>query len=274
MRRFLETLLIASLSLATAFLAYSCSEPTSCERSSSPGDTTEPEEIPVYTYNVINTYPHSWDAYTQGLVFENGFLYEGTGGYGVSSLRKVELETGSVLQIRTLPTIYFGEGITIFEDEIIQLTWTSGIAFVYDRESFDSLDAFDYPTEGWGLTHDGAHLIMSDGTSMLRYRDPATFEQLDSIEVFDDIGPVVKLNELEYIQGEIYANIWRSNHIARISPVTGEVVGWIDLTGILPPPPPAVGVLNGIAYDPVQDRLFVTGKYWPWLFEIELVPVP
>ena len=183
----------------------------------------------------------------------------------------MELETGTVLLAHVLPPYFFGEGITIFGDEIIQLTWTSRTGFIYDKATLDSLDAFYYPTEGWGLTHDGAHLIMSDGSSMLRYWDPGTFEQLDSIDVSDGDGPVNKLNELEYVRGEIYANVYTTNLIARISPETGKVVGWIDLTGILSSPP---GVLNGIAYDPVQDRLFVTGKYWPWLYEIELVRVP
>ncbi len=273
MRRFLEILVFTFFSLSIALAACSCSNPSRSGDEPSPGDSTDPAEIPVYTYNVVNTYPHSPDAFTQGLVYENGFLYEGTGTYGGSSVRQVELETGNVLDSHTLPTNYFGEGITIFGDSIIQLTYHAGKAFVYDKENLDSLYTLYYPNEGWGLTHDGAHLIMSDGTSLLRYWDPVTLEQLDSIRVTDGTDPVSRLNELEFINGEIYANIWFSDVIAIISPVTGKVVGWIDLTGILNSNDPMVDVLNGIAYDADQDRLFVTGKYWPSLFEIELVPV-
>jgi len=275
MRRFSQIFLLAVLSLPVTFVAYSCSDRYYSKHTSCPGDSTEPDEIPVYTYNIVNTYPHSQDAFTQGLVYDNGFLYEGTGTYGGSSLRKVELETGDVLQIRRLPTYYFGEGITIFRKKIIQLTYHSGFAFVYDKESFDSLGTLYYPNQGWGLTHDGTNLIMSDGTSILRFWDPETLEQLDSIEVTDDTGPVTRLNELEYIQGKIYANIWQSDFVAMISPVTGSVVGWIDLRGILDPQDQGypTDVLNGIAYDAVRNRLFVTGKYWPKLFEIRLVRV-
>ncbi|UCF79099.1 MAG: glutaminyl-peptide cyclotransferase [Candidatus Eiseniibacteriota bacterium] len=276
MQRLSYTLLRVSLLLVISFAACSCSNPSGSDCPLSPPDTTEPEEIPVfYTCSVVNTYPHDESAFTQGLVFDGGFLYEGTGIYGVSSLRKVELETGNILQSYTLPSYYFGEGITIFAGRILQLTYRAGLCFVYDKESFAGLDTLHYPGEGWGLTHDGARLIMSDGTSTLRYRDPVTFEPLDSLHVIDDIRPVSMLNELEFIKGEIYANVWQTDLIARISPVTGKVTGWIDLTEILPPPPlPSGAVLNGIAYDPVEDRLFVTGKYWPSLFEIELVPVP
>jgi glutamine cyclotransferase len=273
MRQFSEIFLLTFFSLAIALVACSCSSPSSSGNGASPGDSTDPGAIPVYTYNVINTFPHSPDAFTQGLVYENGFLYEGTGTYGGSSVRKVELETGDVLDSHTLPINYFGEGITIFEDRIIQLTYHAGKAFIYDKETLDSLDTLYYPNQGWGLTHDGAHLIMSDGTSTLRYWDPVTLEQLDSIQVTDGTDPVSRLNELEFINGEIYANIWFSDVIARISPVTGKVVGWIDLTDILTPKEYPAEVLNGIAYDAGQDRLFVTGKNWPSLFEIELVLV-
>lgn len=228
----------------------------------------------VYTFDAVNVYPHDRNAFTQGLVFENGVLYEGTGLRGRSTLRKVELETGDVLQIRELPAQFFGEGITVYGDRIIQLTWQSQAGFVYDKESFDLLQEFSYPTEGWGITHNGEHLIMSDGTSVLHFLDPESFEEIGHVEVVDVDGPVTRLNELEYINGEVYANVWKTDLIARIAPETGRVAGWIDLEGLLSEEDrsPPVDVLNGIAYDEENDRLFVTGKLWPKLFEIELIP--
>jgi glutamine cyclotransferase len=236
--------------------------------------TTPTPAAYVFTYEVVNAYPHDRNAFTQGLVFEDGVLYEGTGRHGYSTLRRVDLASGDVLQIRKLPDQVWGEGITIFGERIIQLTWQSGIGFVYDKDSFELLQEFHYPTEGWGITHDGERLIMSDGTSTLRFWNPETFEEIGRIEVRDKEGPVTRLNELEYIQGEVYANVWKTDRIARISPDTGEVVGWIELAGILSPEDRTepVDVLNGIAYDAETDRLFVTGKLWPRLFEIELVP--
>ena len=236
-------------------------------------NSTDSKVIPVYTYRIINTYPHDRDAFTQGLIYENGFLYEGTGLNKRSTLRRVELETGNVIQLYEMPGQYFGEGITIFEDRIIQLTWQAREGFVYDKESFESLQRFDYQTEGWGITHDGKQLIMSDGTANLYFWDPETFVETGRIKVFDADGPVSRLNELEYVNGEIFANIWQSNRIARISPLTGEVVGWIDLQGLLSSEDKAqaVDVLNGIAYDAAGERLFVTGKLWPKLFEIVIV---
>jgi glutamine cyclotransferase len=231
------------------------------------------EVTPVYTYKIVNTYPHDQEAWTQGLVFNDGVLYEGTGRYGQSTLRKVELETGKTLQIHRLPAHFFGEGITVFGDKVIQLTWRSNIGFVYDKVSFELLAKFTYPTEGWGVTHDGKRLIMSDGTSMLHFLDPKTLKMVGQIEVYDTHGLVAKLNELEYVQGEIYANVWPTERIARIRPETGQVVEWIDLEGLLGPVDPIHrdDVLNGIAYDTEHDRLFVTGKMWPKLFEIQLV---
>jgi len=227
----------------------------------------------IYTYNVVNTYPHDRTAFTQGLVFEDDVLYEGTGQYGHSTLRRVELETGDVLQIRELSDQFFGEGITIYGDEVIQITWQSNVGFVYDKNSFELLQQFNYATEGWGITHDGTRLIMSDGTSTLHFLDPQTFEEIGQLEVFDNDGPVTKLNELEYIQGEIYANVWQTDWVARIAPETGQVVGWVELGGLLTAEDLSepVDVLNGIAYDAKTDRLFVTGKLWPKLFEIELI---
>jgi glutamine cyclotransferase len=247
----------------------------SCSGLPSPSVTITADTIPVYTYRIINSYQHDPDAFTQGLVFNNSILYEGTGLYGHSTLRKVELVTGKVLQVRELSSEFFGEGVTIYDDRLIQLTWKSKIGFVYDRDNFELLREFSYSTEGWGITHDGKHLIMSDGTARLYFLDLETFEYLSYIDVHDNNGPVTQLNELEYINGEIYANIWKTERIARISPQTGEVVGWIDLTGLLKPEDRTVqvDVLNGIAYDANSNRLFVTGKLWPKLFEIELVPL-
>jgi len=230
--------------------------------------------IPVYTYRIVRTYPHDPKAFTQGLVYYNGFLYEGTGLEGQSSLRKVELRTGRVLQIKKLAPELFGEGITLWQNKIYQLTWRNGICFVYDRNSFRSITEFRYSGEGWGLTHDGAYLIMSDGSDTLTFRDPDTFAVVKRLQVRAEGVPVRNLNELEYIEGEIYANIWQTDMIARISPKTGEVVGWIDLSGLLSEEEAnGADVLNGIAYDPKENRLFVTGKLWPKLFEIELVPL-
>ncbi len=229
---------------------------------------------PVDTYRVVQTYPHDPTAFTQGLIFVDGALYEGTGLNGQSSLRRVELETGRVLQQRDLAPEYFGEGITLFGDRIFQLTWQSHVGFVYDRTSFAPVGTFSYPTEGWGLTHDGRRLIMSDGTATLRFLDPATLRETGSVEVRDEHGPVLRLNELEYVEGEILANVWQTDRIARIDPATGRVTGWIDLTGLKPATDRPIDVLNGIAYDPATKRLFVTGKYWPSLFEIQVVPAP
>ncbi len=236
--------------------------------------TPEPvSEIPVYGYQVIEEYPHDPRAYTQGLVYVDGTLYEGTGRRGQSTLRRVDLETGEVLQGVRLPDDYFGEGITLFEDRLYQLTWTSGTGFVFDRESFDLVSTFTYPTEGWGVTHDGEQLIMSDGTTQLYFLDPDTLTTTRQVTVMADGTPIDQLNELEYIDGVIYANIWQTDRIAQIDPVNGEVIAWIDLTGLFPPEKrsEAQAVLNGIAYDAETERLFVTGKLWPSLYWIELV---
>ncbi len=227
----------------------------------------------TYTYRIVNTYHHDPAAFTQGLVYLDGVLYEGTGLYGQSSIRQTELETGAVLQKRDLAPEYFGEGIVIWQDRLIQITWQSSVGFIYDLASFELVGDFQYPGEGWGLTHDGAQLIMSDGTNEIRFLDPESLAENGRIQVHDANGPITRLNELEYVNGEIWANIWQTNRIARIAPGTGQVVGWIDLTGLLDPATltQPVDVLNGIAYDAAQDRLFVTGKLWPTLFEIELI---
>jgi glutamine cyclotransferase len=237
-------------------------------------DLSQPSHIPVYTYRVVKTYPHDRAAFTQGLVFEEGLLYEGTGLRGRSTLRLVELDTGEVLKRYSLPAQLFGEGVTVYGDKIFQLTWQSHVGFVYDKDSFELLQDFEYPTEGWGITHDGQRLIMSDGTSTLHFLDPETLEEIGQIEVYDQNGPVTMLNELEYIHGKVYANVWKTDHIVMIDPQTGQVTGLIDLTGLLSAGDrvPPVDVLNGIAFDAASERLFVTGKLWPKIFEIELVP--
>lgn len=276
----ISTLLAASL-FTTAMQASAASDAASA--ATRPTHSTsvtaqgpiEADVIAVYGYKVVKTYPHDRTAFTQGLIFQDGFLYEGTGLRGRSVLRKVELETGNVLQEHRLADWFFGEGVTLWKDKLIQLTWQSYTGFVYDRDSFDLLGEFAYRTEGWGLTHDGIHLIMSDGTANLYFLDPETFEQVRRVTVRDRDTPRDYVNELEYIRGQVYANIWHQDRIAMISPETGRIIGWIELNGLLTPEERArANVLNGIAYDAQADRLFVTGKFWPKLFEIKLIPKP
>ena len=228
----------------------------------------------VSGYRIVHVYPHDPSAFTQGLLYLDGFLYEGTGLNGRSSIRMVDLKSGKVLQHYELPGQYFGEGLTDWGSTLVELTWQSHKGFVYDRFSFRLLRSFAFSGEGWGLTHDERSLILSDGTPDLRFLDPKTFAEVRRVRVTDEDKPVENLNELEYIHGEIYANIWNTNRIARISPRTGRVLGWIDLTGILPEPELQNdnAVLNGIAYDAKGGRLFVTGKLWPKLFEIKMTP--
>jgi len=226
---------------------------------------------PIYGYQVVRSYPHDRAAFTQGLIFRDGVFYEGTGLNGQSGIRKVKLETGEVLQVKPLGAEYFGEGITDWKGQIVQLTWQSEVGFVYDMKTFEPVRRWSYSGEGWGLTHDAARLVMSDGSSQLRFIDPATFKETGRITVRDGGTPVERLNELEYVKGEIFANVWQTSRIARISPKDGRVTGWIDLAGLLPPADRGgVDVLNGIAYDAAGDRLFVTGKLWPRVFEIRL----
>jgi glutamine cyclotransferase len=228
---------------------------------------------PVAGYQIVKTYPHDRQAFTQGLQYVDGFLYESTGQNGQSGIRKVKLETGEVVQSQPLDAKYFGEGITVFGDSLIQLTWQAETGFVYDKATFKQLRSFAYQGEGWGLTHDGTRIIMSDGSSALRFWDPKTLKELGRVTVQDGGTRVDQLNELEYVKGEVFANVWRTTRIARISPKTGQVTGWIELAGLLDPREAAgADVLNGIAYDAANDRLFVTGKWWPKLFEIRLVP--
>ncbi|MBN1972711.1 MAG: glutaminyl-peptide cyclotransferase [Sedimentisphaerales bacterium] len=233
--------------------------------------TSKPQEL--YGYQVINTFPHDPNAFTQGLVYADGFLYESTGLEGRSSIRKVELETGKVVQIYNLPDKYFGEGITIFEDKIIQLTYQSHVGFVYNKTTFEPLQQFSYRTEGWGLTHNGKQIIMSDGSASISFLDPNSFELISRVPVYYKGSLLRYVNELEYINGKVFANIWGSDYIAVIDPHTGQVKSIIDLKGLLKTQDTngKVDVLNGIAYDAVNKRLFVTGKLWPKLFEIKLI---
>jgi glutaminyl-peptide cyclotransferase len=241
------------------------------------GQRPAPSTLPQYSYTVVKAYPHDRDAFTQGLQYLDGALYEGTGLNGRSSIRRVNLDTGDVVQRRDIAAEYFGEGITVWKDELFQLTWQSGVAFVYDKATFAPKRRYTYTGEGWGLTHDGTSLVMSDGTEFLRFLDPATFKERRRVRVTASGSPVKNLNELEYVKGEILANIWtnETDVVARINPSTGAVTGWVDLNGLLTARERvAVDVLNGIAYDAAADRLFVTGKLWPRIFEIRLVPKP
>ncbi len=227
---------------------------------------------PTYVADVVRSYPHDPTAYTQGLLWHEGRMFEGTGEIGKSNIREVELSSGRVIRQRDLAEPHFGEGIAILGDNLYQVTWTTKSAFVYDWKTFQPKKEFSYEGEGWGLTTDGVSLIMSDGTATIRYRDPQTFEIQRSISVADNETAVTLLNELEWVKGEIWANVYQSDQIVRIDPETGKVLGWIDLTGILPSMDKhgREDVLNGIAYDAEGDRIFVTGKYWSRLFEITI----
>ncbi|HJT89111.1 MAG TPA: glutaminyl-peptide cyclotransferase [Bryobacteraceae bacterium] len=236
------------------------------------GPASQASGIPEYGYEVVHAYPHDPQAFTEGLFYLNGYLYESTGLNGQSSVRKVKLETGEVLQKREVPEAYFGEGIINWKDRLLQLTWKNQVGFIYDLATFSVRGQFQYPGEGWSLTQDGKRIIMSDGTPELRFLDPETLRETGRITVTDTAGPVKDINELEWVKGEIYANIWQTRRIVRINPSTGKVVGWIDLSGLLSPAEESqTDVMNGIAYDSKGDRLFVTGKYWPKLFQIRLV---
>ena len=264
------------LVLAGALLALSLvGSAATAAQNATPGAAVSPiiPTAPVYGYRIVNEYPHDRTAFTQGLVYADGDLYEGTGRYGESTLRRVDLESGDVLQSYALDPRHFGEGIAVLGDRIYQLTWQTKTAFVYDRETFAPLGTFGYPTEGWGLTTDGERLIMSDGTSKLVFRDPETFAEVGSVVVQDDDQPIPYLNELEYIDGEVWANVWRTDVIVRIDPGTGRVNSWINLTDLLNRGEQRADVLNGIAHDSATGRIFVTGKLWPRLFEIEPDPL-
>ena len=228
---------------------------------------------PVSSYKIVARFPHSTASYTEGFFYRDGLFYEGTGLEGHSAVLVIEPETGKVLQKRELPPQFFGEGIVDWGANLYEWTWESHICFVYDRFSLRPVGQFTYSGEGWGMTRSAKEIITSDGTATLRFRDPKTFKETHHIVVRDDGKPVEQLNELEYVKGEIYANIWHSDRIVRISPKDGHVIGWIDLAGLLPGDQRvnSESVLNGIAYDAQHDRLFVTGKQWPTVFEIKVV---
>lgn len=254
---------------------------TNAETVATAADSAALPNIPPtrYTYEVVASFPHDANAFTQGLLFDGDVLYEGTGLYGESTLRRVALETGTVEQQIALPAEYFGEGIALIDDRIYQLTWREQTGFIYEKETFAQIGEFAYQTEGWGLTYDGTHLFLSDGSEQLYTIDPASMQVVDQVAVtyFDEVEQqrkaVVRLNELEYVNGEIFANIWQTNYIVRIAPATGNVTGIIDFTGLLPEEDrtASTDVLNGIAYRPTTDQLYVTGKKWPTLFEIHLI---
>jgi len=231
---------------------------------------------PEYRFKIVRAFPHDPTAFTQGLTYRGGFLYEGTGLNGRSSLRKVRLETGEVVRQVDLAPEFFGEGITLLTNEVVQVTWQSQTGFVYNLRDFRLMRRFSYSGEGWGLTSNGHEIFMSDGTPEIRVLDTSTLAEKRRFTVHDGATPIVQLNELEFVDGEIFANVWQTDRIARISPRSGEVLGWIDLKNLLSPTyrlePGAV--LNGIAYDSNRRRLFVTGKLWPSIFEIRLVPKP
>lgn len=266
------------------FITFGCSgtATTTSNNAGKPANTAKAGPIPVYGYEIVKAYPHDPEAFTQGLIFHNGFLYESTGERGKSTIRKVEIETGKVLQKIDLPKTDFGEGLTLFDGKLYNLTWQENICRVYDVNDFKLLREFTYQGEGWGITNDGTNLYMTDSTHVIRVLNPETFKSSKMIAVMRDDGrPLMSLNELEFVKGEIWANIWHSekpesigkpNYIARIDPATGKIVGWIDLEGISPEDTRRDGenVLNGIAYDPASDRLFVTGKNWKKLYEIKI----
>lgn len=275
-------ILIATLSLACSGTTGNSGSNSISVKTNTNAANNVSAKIPEYTYEIVKTYPHDTKAFTQGLIFYNDHLYEGTGGSRArgdnfySSLRKVELDTGKVLQKYDLADDYFGEGITILNDKIYQITWRERTAFVYDLNDFKLLREFRYAGEGWGLTNDGANLIMSDGTHVIRFINPETFETVRTISVFDEKDrPQMNLNELEYIRGEIWANIWEKPEIIRIDPANGKILGKIDFKKLAEEQErssPDADVLNGIAYDESSDRIFVTGKKWGKLFEIKVKP--
>jgi len=264
----------ATLSVTHSRYASSESERTTGDAPARPEPVPHDRssESPVCDFTILDTYPHDPNAFTQGLVFDNGYLYESTGLNGQSSLRKVELQTGKVLKILSLPGKYFAEGLTEWHGNLLQLTWRSGVGLVYDKETFSLLHKFYYSSEGWGLTHDDTSLIKSDGSSILYFLDPETYAETKRIQVRDHGVAISSLNELEYVKGKIFANVWQRDVIAIINPDTGEVIGWLDLGSLRNAlgPVSSIDVLNGIAYNPAHDSLLITGKLWPKLFEIQL----
>jgi glutamine cyclotransferase len=286
----MKTLPHVKTSILLAALLYGCGARNDSAITRSPNASTSPaaqnqsasrrtgperpnEKVQAYGYEIKNIYPHDRAAFTQGLIYKDGILWESTGQYGSSSLRKVDLKTGKVLKSISVPRDYFAEGITVFRDRVFQLTWQNNKGFIYNPEDFAKTGEFHYTGEGWGLTHDADSLIMSDGTNQIRFLDPETFAVRRTVSVFENGQPLGELNELEYVKGEIYANVWRTDRIVRIDPRDGRLLGTTDLMGLLPQADrdAETDVLNGIAYDEQGDRLFVTGKLWSKLFEIRLV---
>lgn len=267
--------------ILTALISIGCPSRPADVTGNASGNTPDstPGKVPIYGYEVVGSWAHDRGAYTQGLVIRDGALYESTGLHGKSSLRRVNLETGEAFKKIDIPSQYFAEGITILSDRIYQLTWLDHKGFIYDRNMFEKLGEFAFDGEGWGLTDDSSSLILSDGTSRIRFIDPESFSVTRTIEVTDNNWPLTQINELEYVKGEIFANIWHSERIARIDPATGKVTAWIDLKGLRQRAFTEAGVtdmdeekvLNGIAYDQAHDKLYVTGKQWPRLFEIKLI---
>jgi glutamine cyclotransferase len=266
--------LAGALVIGLAFAG--CGSDTRHADATTPPETPLPSapsgRAPVYVADVVQSWPHDPGAFTQGLQWYQDRLFESTGQEGQSGIREVELRTGRVIRKRDVPAPYFGEGIVILGDNLYEITWKHGVAFVYDWKTFEPKGQFKYDGEGWGLTTDGTSLIMSNGSSAIVYRDPKTFAVTKTIVVTDQGQPVANLNELEWVKGEIWANVWQSEQIARIAPATGKVTGWLNLTGLLPAADRrgSEDVLNGIAYDAAADRIFVTGKLWSKLFEIKL----
>lgn len=273
MRRYL--VLLGALAIAgLVALLISPAGPSRPPETSPPADTAAPAAppTPVHQVRVVRTFPHDRQAFTQGLLYRDGVLYESTGLYGQSSLREVDLETGDVRRRHAVGREFFAEGLADWGASLVQLTWTSGVAFVYDRATFRETGRFRYTGEGWGLTRADRHLVMSDGSATLRVLDPATFAEIRRVQVHDENGPVTAINELEMVRGELLANVWQSDRIAAIDLESGKLTGWLDLKGLLPASERArVDVMNGIAYDEAGDRLFVTGKWWPTIFQIEVV---
>lgn len=267
--------IILSIPITIFVIACSTGQVTSSPQDANdhPANRSKSQDaVQTFTYQVIKTYPHDAEAYTQGLVFHEEALFESTGLNGRSSIRKVDLMTGKVIKKVDVAPQFFGEGLALLNGRAYQLTWQSQRGFIYDLKDFGLINTFNYTGEGWGLTHNGRSLIMSDGTPRIRFLNPETFAVERVINVTDGSMPIAQINELEYIKGEIYANIYMSERIARIDPQSGKVTAWINLTGLLSPEDRAkpIDVLNGIAYDEARDRLYVTGKLWPKLFEIKL----
>lgn len=240
--------------------------------STPPAESSIPGDLPVYGYRIVHSYPHDVKAFTEGLVFFDGALYESTGLSGESSLRRVDLTSGAIVQLRMLDPDLFGEGLALINGRLVQLTWKNQRGLVYDVDTFELLTEFVYPTEGWGLASDGQRLVMSDGTATLRFLDPVSFEETGRITARAEGNPVIHINELEFVEGRLFANIWKTNWAAIIDPDSGATTGWVNLEGLLSEEDrqQPVDVLNGIAYDSQSGRLFVTGKFWPKVFEIEI----